>query len=301
MRKRRWRILILFTGGVLLSLAVGGYYLASRAVELGIWAQQAALESVLPEHDVFETERGEMHRYSGGEGRVLVLLHGFGDSASGWAQAAPELARHFRVVALDLPGHGASGPAAPPLGFDDLQAGLEAALEDQGDELILLGNSLGGWVATMFALEHPARVQRLLLLNSGGASWSRVDADLLLPKTRDRQRAKILAMLGDKALPAPGFLLDQLNEHGRDPRLLSLWDDHQRGHYLDAQLGEVRTPVDMIWGTPDPFLPVDGYADRLRDALPDARLHLIEGCGHTSQYSCPEDLTNLVIELLSTK
>jgi pimeloyl-ACP methyl ester carboxylesterase len=134
---------------------------------------------------------------------VLVLIHGFGDSASGWSQVVAALAEDYRVVALDLPGHGASGPNAPPLGFDDLEAGLEAALEDQGDRLILLGNSLGGWLATLFALDHPTRVQRLLLLNAGGASWAQLDEQLLLPETRDRQRAKNRAVMGVKAPPVP--------------------------------------------------------------------------------------------------
>jgi pimeloyl-ACP methyl ester carboxylesterase len=301
MPKRRWKIVTLFGGAVLLTLAVAGYFAATHAVALGVWAQQAVLESVLPEHDVFETERGEVHRYSGGEGPVLVLIHGFGDSAGGWVRLAPALVDHFRVVTLGLPGHGASGPSAPPLGFDDLEAGFEAALRDQGDELLLLGNSLGGWLATRFALAHPERVERLLLLNSGGASWSRADEDVLLARTRDQQRAKNRALVGDKVPPAPGFLLDQLIRHGRDPRLLSLWVDLERGRYVDAQLPELQTPVELLWGTPDPFFPVEGYADRLRDTLPDARLHLLEGCGHASQYSCPDDLANIIFEVLDAK
>lgn len=296
MSSRSRRIAIVVLGVALLGFAAGAYALGTRAVEFGIWAQQAVLESVLPEHDVFETERGEVHRYAGGEGPVLVLIHGFGDSASGWAQVVPALAEHFRVVTLDLPGHGASDPAEPPLGFDDLEAGVEAALADQGDELTLLGNSLGGRLAMMFALEHPTRVRRLLLLNAAGGSWAQVDEGLLLPKTRERQREKNRVLLGDKAPPAPGFLLDQLIEHGRDPRLLSLWADHENERYLDEQLPTLDLPVELLWGTPDPFFPADAYADRLRDALPDARLHLLEGCGHTPQYSCPGALVQLILE-----
>ena len=295
---RPWTVL--FAGFAFVTLAAGVYVSTTRTVELGIWAQQAVLESVLPEHHVFETDRGEVHRYSGGEGRVLVLIHGFGDSASGWAQVVSALAEDYRVVALDLPGHGASGPNAPPLGFDDLEAGLKAALEDQGDQLILLGNSLGGWLAVRFALNHPTRVQRLLLLNAGGASWAQLDEGLLLPKTRDLQRAKNRALIGVKAPSVPDFLLDQLIEHGRDPRLRSLWIDLEQGHYLDEQLPELHIPVDLLWGTPDPFFPVEGYADRLRETLPDARLHLLDGCAHAPQYSCPNDLTRIILEALET-
>ena len=293
------RVAALVAGFVFVAFGAGVYLLTTRAVDLTAWAQHAALESALSEHEVFETDRGEVHRYSGGEGSVLVLVHGFGDSAGGWALVAPTLAEHYRVVAIDLPGHGASGPDAPPLGFDDIAGGLEAALEDQGDQLILLGNSLGGWVAMQFALNHPERVQRLLLLNSAGASWARVDEKLLLPTTREEQRAKNVAIMSAKAPEVPGFFLDQLIERGRDPRLQSLWIEHQQGHFLDEQLSELRIPVEMLWGTPDPFFPVEGYADRLRDALPSARLHLLDECGHVPQYSCPDGLTELVLEVLA--
>jgi pimeloyl-ACP methyl ester carboxylesterase len=293
------RIAALVAVLVLVALGAGAYNLTTRAVDLTARAQHAVLEAALPEHEVFETERGQVHRYSGGEGSVLVLVHGFGDTAGGWALVAPTLAEHYRVVAVDLPGHGASEPEAPPLGFDDVAAGLEAALEDQGDQLILLGNSLGGWVAMQFALDHPARVQRLLLLNSGGASWAQVDQELLLPTTREQQRAKNRAIMGASAPPLPGFFLDQLIERGSEPRLQSLWIEHQQGHYLDERLSELRIPVDMLWGTPDPIFPIEGYADRLRDALPNARLRLLNECGHAPQYSCPDDLSELVLELLT--
>jgi pimeloyl-ACP methyl ester carboxylesterase len=149
MWKRPWTVL--FAGFAFVTLAAGVYVSTTRTVELGIGAQQAVLEYVLPEHHVFETDRGEVHRYSGGEGRVLVLIHGFGDSASGWAQVVSALAEDYRVVALD----------------------------------------------------HPTRVQRLLLLNAGGASWAQLDEGLLLPKTWDLQRAKNRALIGVKAPSVP--------------------------------------------------------------------------------------------------
>ncbi|MCZ6805886.1 MAG: alpha/beta fold hydrolase [Deltaproteobacteria bacterium] len=298
MKERRWRIAALIVAVVLVVLGSGVYVLTTRAVELGIRAQQAFLESVLSEHEAFETDRGVVHRYSGGEGDVLVLIHGFGDSASGWSQVVRTLAEHYRVVTLDLPGHGASDPDAPPLGFHDLEAGLDAVLRNEGDRLILLGSSLGGWLATRFAIDHPERVRRLLLLNAAGASWVEHGEELLLPRTRAQQRAKNRALLGTKAPPAPDFLLDQLIEHGRRPRLQSLWVE-QQGHFLDEQLPELRIPVDMLWGTPDPFFPIDSYAERLLETLPDARLHRLDGCGHAPQYSCPDLLTELVLELLA--
>ena len=111
--------------------------------------------------------------------------------------------------------------------------GHETRSTPQGDELVLLGNSLGGWLAMRFAIDHPERVQRLLLLNAGGASWAQVDKETLFPKTREQQRAKNRAILGTKAPSVPDFLLDQMIERMRDSRLESLWADVQEGQYLE--------------------------------------------------------------------
>jgi len=298
MKRRRWKIATGIAALLVGVLGVGAFVLAKRAVPLGIWAQQVALESVLSDHAVFETDRGTVHRYSGGKGDVMVLIHGFSDSASSWSQVAPTLAEHYRVVTLDLPGHGGSEPDAPPLGFHDLEAGLDTALRDQSDELILVGSSLGGWLAAQFAIDHPERVRRLVLLNAVGASWDETTEELLLPETREQQREKNRALLGPKAPPLPGFLLDQLTDHSRDPRFQSLFADLQEGHYLDEGFAELRMPVDMLWGTPDPYAPVEGYVDRVLEKLPDGRLHTLEGCGHLPQYSCPDEVAELILEVL---
>lgn len=296
---RRFGVIVIVVIGVAgTCLAIAGYVLSPRAVELGLRFRRATLERALPEHDTFTTSRGTVHRYAGGEGDTLVLIHGFGDSAAGWSRVARALSEHYRVVVLDLAGHGLSDPVKPPLGFDDLVEGVEAALADQGNGLLLIGNSLGGWMAMRFALDHPDRVHRVLLLNSGGASWADVPDALLLPSTREEQRIKIVAMFGPDNTPrVPDFMLDQLVARGQDPRLLSLWNEIAHGMHLDDELAELRTPVELLWGTPDPFLPLEAYAKPLLEALPNAELHTLDGCGHASQYSCPQQLTELVLEV----
>ena len=66
----------------------------------------------------------------------------------------------------------------------------------------------------------------------------------------------------------------------------------------DGELLQLRTPVALLWGTPDPLLPVQACAKPLLEALSHAELHGLDGCGHASQYSCPQQLTALMLDVL---
>ena len=242
---------------------------------------------------------GELTVYRGGEGEgpTLLLVHGFGDSAGTWSQVVGPLARRHQVVVYDQPGHGRSGPAEPPLGFADLRLGIEAVAETTDGPLVLVGNSLGGLVSLRFALDHPNRVQRVVLLNSGGLSAEKLDASLLIPTTRDDVHRKNQALWGDRARSLPGFLSDALMEHSADPRLQSLWIDLRTPpmHHVDEELGTLDVPVDVLWGTPDGILPFEGYGDRFERLLPDARTEILDGCAHMPQLTCPNRVV-LVLE-----
>ncbi|MDD9942967.1 MAG: alpha/beta hydrolase [Myxococcales bacterium] len=105
----------------------------------------------------------------GQAGPALSLLHGFGDGAHIWSDVAPRLAAGFRVHALDLRGHGESGWAPDGrYAARDHCRDLEAALDMLGiEQTVLIGHSLGGYVATLFAARYPARVSRLAILDIG--------------------------------------------------------------------------------------------------------------------------------------
>jgi len=237
---------------------------------------------------------GELTVYRGGEGDgpTLLLVHGFGDSAGTWSQVVGPLARRHKVVVYDQPGHGASGPAEPPLGFEDLRTGIVQVADTIDGPLVLVGNSLGGFVSLRFALDQPDRVQQVFLLNSGGLAVAKLDASLLIPTTREDVQRKNEALWGAHTRPMPGFLADAMMEHGADPRLQSLWIDlrTQPTHALDGELSSLDVPVEVLWGTPDGVLPWDGYGERFEQLLPDARAETLDGCAHMPQLTCANRL-----------
>lgn len=129
---------------------------------------------------------------SGGSGPVLVLLHGFLEDRHMWAPLSPALQKHWRVIRLDLPGHG----KAPSLGYqhsmEDMAELVQALLDQHGiTAATLAGHSMGGYVALAFVERYPARLNGLILLNS--SPW---------PDTPERRKSRDRAIALVKRNPS---------------------------------------------------------------------------------------------------
>jgi 2-succinyl-6-hydroxy-2,4-cyclohexadiene-1-carboxylate synthase len=101
-----------------------------------------------------------------GEGPALLLLHGFTGSGSNWNHLLPALTPHFRVITLDLPGHGSTEapPDPQPYNIENSAADIAAILDSlKIERAVILGYSMGGRVALFFALHYPERVRALIL------------------------------------------------------------------------------------------------------------------------------------------
>ena len=164
---RRVRGLGMLVGGLLL-IVLGIYLLAPqwivRAVE---WSR--ANSAHLERHEVIAGATRWAY-YEGGSGPTIVLLHGFTGSKDNWVEVAGELARNFHVLIPDLPGWGdsqyiADADYAPPA-----QVRRLAAFVDRLDmkNIILVGHSMGGVIAGMYAASHPDRVAAVGFVDSGG-------------------------------------------------------------------------------------------------------------------------------------
>jgi pimeloyl-ACP methyl ester carboxylesterase len=108
-----------------------------------------------------------LHYLEEGRGPATALIHGLGGFAESWRHNIPELARHGRVIALDLPGSGRSAKPRRAYTLEFLARSLDRLLDALGvDRVRLVGHSLGGAVAARYALDHPGRVERLALLGA---------------------------------------------------------------------------------------------------------------------------------------
>jgi pimeloyl-ACP methyl ester carboxylesterase len=236
------------------------------------------------------TPDGRMMVWQAGSGPCMVLLHGAGDQAGSWARMVPPLLETYKVVIPDLPGHWKSDPRSGPLGVGQVLAGVEAVMDGpcSGERAILVGNSLGAWVAMLYAHDHPDRVDRVVAINGGAIREDNPQVNLF-PTTREEARATMKALMGPATPPIPDFVLDDVIRHARvgpAGRLAQTAGD-MGAYLLDGRLGEIEVPVELVWGDADGLLTLD-YAQRLLDGLPRARLHTVHGCGHVPQRECPD-------------
>lgn len=284
------RRLLLASGLALLAAAVaGGLWFWRHPLDVFHTLSRRALRRAGLEERTLASPAGLQTVFRGGRGPAIVLLHGAGDQAGTWAAVAPRLSARRTLVVPDLAGHGASAPAAGPLPLSAVLAGALAVLDAEAQPRVTLaGNSMGGWVAFLVARARPSRVERIVAVDGGPLRGE--PGPSLLPKTRDEAR-RLMDLLRDPVAPkVPGFVLDDLVRRGPSgpiARLFAAGADLER-HLLDARdLASFPAPVDLIWGASDRIVPPD-YAERLRAALPHARLSTIEACGHVPQVECPE-------------
>lgn len=270
----------------------------ARPFEVSEWYNRSSLERAGFERKVHDHDHGHITYFEAGEGPILVFVHGLSDQAGSWQEVAQEF-EHFRVVVIDLPDHGDS-----PIEGDDVDAarGLELTFElfdlfaDQ-EPITLIGNSLGGWVSIEYALAHPERVKRLVPIGSAGLKHQ-VDSSLLNPTDRDEARQMVRTVFGADAPNFPGFILDRLIEDGQEEgATTSLWSRRANVDYVDHRIEALPIPTDLVWGTEDLIMPVE-LGHRFDALLPQSRLHLLDGCGHVPQLGCPDELIELLSDIL---
>lgn len=245
---------------------------------------------VLAASGLVRHEDGGTVWFEGGpdDGPLLVLVHGVNDHAGSWFTVVPSLVRSHHLVIPDLAGHGESEPHSGPLPMSLLLASLEKVIGERRD-LTLVGNSLGGWIAMLYALKHPSRVRHLVLEASGGLD--RPFASPVIANSRDEALAIIRAVHGPAFRP-PEWSVDALLERAAGSPLVRVTGSEAL--HVDARLGELTMPTTLIWGANDGVLPIT-YAEALRDGIPNATLHVVDGAAHIPHMQQPERFLQCLI------
>ena len=245
---------------------------------------------------------GEQTVLRAGSGPVVILLHGLGDQAGTWSKTAGSLTATHTVVAVDLAGHGESQPQTGPLDMGTLLAGLDSVVgaSSQGKPVILVGNSLGGFLAFVYARQHPERVSRIVVI--GGGPLRGHSQLSLQPNTRE-EALKLFDALLDPGSPRPaGFVLDDIireAHNGPIARLAANGVAAFEPYLMDGKLADFNTPVDLLWGESDRMVPLE-YAKALHEQLPASRLTTLLRCGHVPQQECPKAFSGALRQILSS-
>ncbi|MDN0076398.1 alpha/beta fold hydrolase [Crenobacter sp. SG2303] len=262
----------------------------------------------------------QLHYNDAGTGpETVVMLHGSGPGASGWANfnrnVEPLVAAGFRVILMDCPGWSKSDPIVCTGSRSDLNArALKGLLDAIGiDRAHLIGNSMGGHSAVAFALTNPARVGKLLLMGggTGGASpfapMPTEGIKLLQGLYREPTIENLKKMMNvfvydTKDLTEELFQARLDNMLARRDHLenfvKSLAANPKQFPDFSPRLSEITAQTLIIWGSNDRFVPMDTGL-RLLAGLPNAELHVFNRCGHWAQWEHADKFNRMVLDFLT--
>jgi pimeloyl-ACP methyl ester carboxylesterase len=246
-----------------------------------------------------------------GSGRPLLLLSANPGDRRDWDAVVPDLARRHRVIAVDWPGHGASPPPARPgatsaMMYAAVLAELATALELE--RAVVCGNSVGGYAAIRLALEHPARVGALVLVDPGGFTrHNALSRAFCRVKGQEWVTRRIAAHFARGYLrrrtPWTEAMIARAEAERGIPHQVAvdaaIWRSFvDPAHDLRERARAVRQPTLLVWGRLDPVLPMwlDGRAARV--AMPRARWAALD-TGHAPYAEDPTAFLDVVQPFLA--
>lgn len=272
---------------IIIALGAAIWYFFNHPMATLEAISRRGLRGIGCEKRTVDAPSGTVTYFTAGSGPAVVLIHGANDQAGLWRKSVEALMKDHKVVALDLPGHGDSAPASGPLQFEMLMGGIRAVIDKEcpDGKLVVVGNSLGGWLAMLWALDNPDRTAGVVLEDAGGVSVDYTGPSLL-PRNRVEAAEVTKAVLGPNMPPLPGYVLDDLVRRAPKSQVARLAGVDVKPWLLDARLGSVNFPVALIWGKDDGVATME-YAEHYASLIPNATLTAIPNCGHIPHNQCP--------------
>lgn len=241
-------------------------------------------------------------------GRALVLIHGSNASLHTWEPWVTRLQSEYRIITLDLPGHGLTG--TNPNGRYDMESYVDVVdqvMQQLGvPHAILAGNSMGGGVSWNYALSHPEKVDALVLVDAAGAPSAksrnmpigfriarmpgvRALAEVITP--RSMFEASLKTSVYDPGFATPQ-MVDRYWELNRYPgnraaTLARFAQMTQARAATPARLAAIKVPVLIMWGQEDNLIPV-AAAQWFHKALPTSQLIIYPKVGHIPMEEIPD-------------
>ena len=244
-------------------------------------------------------EKNEFRYVDEGTGEVLLLLHGLFGALSNWHEVIAEFSPRYRVVIPLLPIYDMPLLKA---GVPGLVSFVEEFLGEIGllEPCTLLGNSLGGHIALVYALQNPARVSRLVLTGSSGLFEDGMGGSFPKRGNYAYVQEKVAYTFYDPAV-ATRELVDEVfsvtNSNAKCLRIISIARSAQR-HNLAKELSRIKAPTLLVWGLNDTITP-PVVAHEFHRLLPNAQLRFLDHCGHAPMMERPTAFNALLNQFLA--
>ena len=245
----------------------------------------------------------QVHARDEGNGPVLVLVHGTSASLHTWDGWVKELIDSFRIIRMDLPGFGLTGPNKKhEYRISNYVEFLNAFLDKMGlTHCYLAGNSLGGEIAWAYALTYPERVSKLVLIDSAGYPKEKLPPVFRLGRIpvlksvlkyvtpRFFVKGGLKEVYGDDSKVTPE-LVDRyyrltLREGNRDALLAGIAVHGEEDRHLHIK--NIKAPTLVLWGKEDKWISLE-HANRFDTDIPRSDLIIYEGIGHVPMEEIPQ-------------
>jgi 4,5:9,10-diseco-3-hydroxy-5,9,17-trioxoandrosta-1(10),2-diene-4-oate hydrolase len=252
---------------------------------------------------------------------TIVFIHGLAGAWVNWLENLPAFAADHRVIAMDLPGFGASPMPSARITISGYARVVEALLDQLGvDAAAVVGNSMGGFIGAELAIRFPARVERLVLVSAAGltieyqrnervlgvlralesrltaySAWFATRSDAVSRRRRARRLLMGVVAARPDLLPAP-LVAEQIRGSGKPGFVDAL--DALTDYPIRDRLPEIACPTLIVWGEDDKLVPVRD-ADEFERLIPDARKVVFPGTGHVAMLERPAAFNELLARFLA--
>ncbi|MES2818399.1 MAG: alpha/beta hydrolase [Pseudomonadota bacterium] len=286
---------------LILVAAAGALYFSPPTLLAGVqWVERQRAGLTLEEVKVGDLN---IHYYAGGprDGETLLLLHGFGANKDNWLRFARHFTGRYRVIALDLPGFGDSSKPDASYDVGTQSERIAAFAQALGvGKLHLVGNSMGGHIAALYAARHPDQVLSVALFDNAGVK-SPQPSELFQRLQRDEpnplvvKTAEDFPRLMNFVFVEPPALPDSLKRHFAEQAMAN------SAHYerifthlveryipLEPELPKIQAPTLLLWGDQDRALHVSSI-EVMQPLLKNPSVVIMKNCGHVPMIERPEE------------
>jgi len=312
---------LIFTLIALIAIIGGIAYLALRRGDIAYATLEETYANPQSEYVDLPGEIRMHFRDQGkADGPTLLMVHGYSASLYTWEPIIPILADRYRIVTIDLPGHGLT---RAPAGYTPSIAGYVETIEAFAaaknlSHFTIAGSSMGGHTAWEYALAHPERTEGLILVDAAGWPEERAEGErtplvfqllanpLARTVLRDLDNSALMRSGLENSFADPALVDDEMVsryvELSRAPGhrgiLMALFAPDARREATPEILGAISTPTLILWGESDALIP-SAHARQFAAAIPGAELITWTDVGHLPQEENPSATAEAIGDFLS--